>query len=74
MNSAAMDLHALAKLGVCAGFVLVPAVSEPSLDLPHLPVQLLGKAVQMARIWILHAREGTRIQSSSRYRLAFSYS
>lgn len=62
MNSAGMDLHALAKFGVCARFVLVPAVSEPSLDLPHLPVQLLGQAVQMAGVRILHARKGETVQ------------
>lgn len=48
-----MDLHAFTELGVRAGFVLVPAVPEPSLDLPHLPVQLLGEAVQMAGVWAL---------------------
>lgn len=66
MNSTGMDLHALAKFGVCAWFVLVPAVSEPTLDLSHLPVQLLGKAVQMARIWILHAPKGKTIPFSWR--------
>lgn len=53
------DLHALAELGVRAGFVLVPAVPEPSLDPAHLPVQLLGEAVQMAGVWALRAQEDT---------------
>lgn len=70
MNSTGVDLHALAKFGVCTGFVLVPAVSEPTLDFSHLPVQLLGKAVQMARIWILYARKQKTIHSSRRYRAA----
>lgn len=52
-------LHALAELGVRAGLVLVPAVPEPSLDLPHLPVQLLGEAVQMAGVWALWAGKDT---------------
>lgn len=52
-------LHALAELGVCAGFVLVPAVPEPTLDLPHLPVQLLGEAVQMAGVWALWGEKNT---------------
>lgn len=38
LRRSAKDLHALAELGVRAGLVLVPAVPEPSLDLPHLPV------------------------------------
>lgn len=53
VNTTGVNLHALAELGVCAGFILVPAVSEPTLDLSHLPVQLLGKAIQMAGVWIL---------------------
>lgn len=67
MNSTGVDLHALAKFGVCTGFVLVPAVPEPTLDLSHLPVQLLGEAVQMAGIWILCARKHKTIHSSRRY-------
>lgn len=59
MSSAREDLHALAELGVRAGFVLVPAVPEPSLDLSHLPVQLLGEAVQVAGVWALRAEEDT---------------
>lgn len=53
------DPHALAELGVRAGFVLVPAVPEPSLNLAHLPVQLLGEAVQVAAVWALRAEEDT---------------
>lgn len=53
VSTIGVNLHALAELSVCTGFVLVPAVSEPTLDLSHLPVQLLGQAIQMARVWIL---------------------
>ena len=47
-TTAGMNLHALAELCVRAGFILVPAVSEPALDLSHLPVKLLRQAIQMA--------------------------
>lgn len=53
LNTIGINLQNFAELSVCAGFVLVPAVSEPTLDLSHLPVQLLGQAIQMARVWIL---------------------
>lgn len=33
-----INLHALTKFGLCAGFVLVPPLSEPSLDLSDIPV------------------------------------
>lgn len=56
VNMIGVNLHALAEFGVRAGFILVPAVSEPTLDLSHLPVQLLGKAIQMAGVWILCRR------------------
>lgn len=65
------DLQALAELGVRAGFVLVPAVPEPSLDLPHLPVQLLGEAVQMAGVWALWAEEDT---TEFRVKITINYS
>lgn len=44
-NTTGINLHALAELSVCAGFVLVPAVPEPTLDLSRLPVQLLWQAI-----------------------------
>ena len=53
VNTTGINLQNFAELRVCAGLVLVPAVSEPTLDLSHLPVQLLGQAIQMARVWIL---------------------
>lgn len=56
VNTRSISLHALTKLSVCVGFILVPALSEPSLDLSHLPVQLLGQAIQMTRVWTLSRR------------------
>lgn len=62
VSTTCINLHALAEFSVRAGFILVPAVSEPALDLSHLPVQLLGQAIQMARVWILwRERAGKQI-------------
>ena len=51
-------LHALAELGEHARLVLVPAVPEPALHLPHLPVQLLGQPIQVGEVRVLVERPG----------------
>lgn len=50
------NLHALAELCECAGLVLVPPQSEPSLDFPHIPVQLLREPLDPPRVWTLRKR------------------
>lgn len=54
-HSAAVQelLHALTETGQGAGLLLVPALSEPTLDGPNVPVQLFGQALQPLLIWVL---------------------
>lgn len=52
-------LHAFTEPGERAGLLLVPTLSEPALDGPHVPVQLLGQALQSLLIWVLTRQDGT---------------
>lgn len=69
-HTTGMDLHALTELGVVAGFILVPAASEPTLHPSHPPVELLGHAIQMARVWVLLRHTRT---TDKKLRLADTY-
>lgn len=55
----AVSSHAFTESGERAGLLLVAALSEPALDGPHVPVELLGQALQPLLIRVL-AREDTR--------------
>lgn len=50
---AAFGSHAFAEAGQRAGLLLVAPLSEPALDGPHVPVQLLGQALQPLLIRML---------------------
>lgn len=50
---AAFGSHAFAEAGQGAGFLLVATLSEPALDGPHVPVELLGQALQPLLIRML---------------------
>ena len=52
-------LHAFTEAGESAGLLLVAALSEPALDGPHVPVELLGQALQPLLVRVL-ARQGER--------------
>lgn len=54
---AAVGSHAFAEAGQGAGLLLVATLSEPALDGPHVPVELLGQALQSLLIRML--RGGT---------------
>lgn len=45
--------HAFAEAGQGAGLFLVAALPEPALYGPHVPVELLGQALQPLLIWML---------------------
>lgn len=49
-------LHALAESGQNAGLLLVAPLSEPALDGAHVPVELLGQALQPLLIWVLERK------------------
>lgn len=53
-------LHAFTESGERAWLFLVAALSEPSLDGPHVPVQLLGQALQPLFIWVLARQKKTK--------------
>lgn len=46
-------LHAFAESSESAGLLLVAPLPEPALDGPHIPVELLGQALQPLLIWVL---------------------
>lgn len=48
-----LTLHAFTEPGESAGLLLVAALSEPALDGPHVPVELLGQTLQPLLIWVL---------------------
>lgn len=53
--------HAFAEAGQGAGLFLVAALPEPALYGPHVPVELLGQALQPLLIWMLRGeRRETR--------------
>lgn len=50
-------LHAFTEPGQGTGLLLIAALSEPALDGPHIPVELLGQALQSLLIWVLARQE-----------------
>lgn len=53
---AAFGSHAFAESGQGAGLLLVAPLSEPALDGPHVPVELLGQALQPLLIRMLEGK------------------
>lgn len=57
------NLHALTELFLHTGFVLVATDAKPSMYFPYIPVQLLGKSLDLPCVWALEEDSGGQLQN-----------